>query len=443
MKMKKWVKYTFIILIIIVLVFLVYYFFFNNNSKESNNEENKQKEEIKEEDISLKIYEKLKDKNISLEFINWIKENYNGSIDKINEYLNNNEYDNSMWHKSTGYSFLVLNDLYNKKYDNMNNIKIIKSNNPSIISIIGDVSLADNWYIMPKYDERGKGVSGILSDEVIKVMRESDLMVANSEFTVSERGKALSGKQYTFRAKPERLSIYDEMGVDLVTLANNHVYDFGADAFLDMLDAFDKYNIPRIGAGHNIDEAKKPYYFIINGYKFAFVNATRAEKYIMTPEAGVDSPGVFRCYDPTNMENLIRSVKEESDFVIAIIHFGKEGSHDLEKEQVESAKKYIDAGASAVVGHHAHVLQGVEIYNDKPIIYNLGDFIFNANTEETAMFQIKLNEDGTMEYYIFPALQKGCFTDFLKDNEKQNIINKINSWSINAEVLSDGKITKK
>jgi poly-gamma-glutamate synthesis protein (capsule biosynthesis protein) len=142
------------------------------------------------------------------------------------------------------------------------------------------------------------------------------------------------------------------------------------------------------------------------------------------------------------MENLIKSVKENSDYVIAIIHFGKEGSHDLEKEQVESAKKYIDAGASAVVGHHAHVLQGVEIYNDKPIIYNLGDFIFNANTEETAMFQIKLKDDGSMDYYIYPALQKGCFTEFLKENEKQKIIDKLNSWSINAHLESDGKIIK-
>ena len=81
-------------------------------------------------------------------------------------------------------------------------------------------------------------------------------MVANSEFTVSNRGTKMAGKQYTFRAKPERLTIYDEMGVDLVTLANNHVYDFGRDAFLDMLDSFDKYEIPRIGAGKNIEEGE-------------------------------------------------------------------------------------------------------------------------------------------------------------------------------------------
>ena len=438
MKIRSWVKVLLIVILISSITVVLWTVFTKENkTKRSTNEEKSEK------DITLVIQERLEKENLSMDFLVWVRDNYDNSLIDLNELLEKEEYNVSMWHKVTGNSFIVLNDLYNKTYDNMNNVKIIKSNNPSTISIIGDVSLADNWYIMPKYDERGKGVLGILSEEVTSTMTNSDLMIVNSEFTVSNRGKALNGKQYTFRAKPERLSIYGEMGVDLVTLANNHVYDFGQDAFLDMLDAFDNYKIPRIGAGHNIEEAMKPYYFIVNGYKFAFVNATRAEKYIMTPEAGNDSPGVFRCYDPTNMENLIKSVKENSDYVIAIIHFGKEGSHDLEKEQQESAKKYIDAGASAVVGHHAHVLQGVEFYNDKPIIYNLGDFIFNANNEETAMFQIKLDNDGNMEYYLLPALQKNCFTEFLKDNEKQKLIDKINSWSINAKVLEDGKIIKK
>ena len=111
----------------------------------------------------------------------------------------------------------------------------IKPDEDYVVSIVGDISLADNWEVMPWYDRRGKGVNGIMSDEVLKVMRESNFMVANSEFTVSNRGAKTPGKYYTFRAKPERLSIYGDMGVDLVTLANNHVYDFGPLAFGDIL----------------------------------------------------------------------------------------------------------------------------------------------------------------------------------------------------------------
>ena len=265
-------------------------------------------------------------------------------------------------------------------------------------------------------------------------------MIVNSEFTVSNRGSSLPGKTYTFRAKPERLNIYHEMGVDLAALANNHVYDFGKDAFLDMLDSFKEYDIPYIGAGHNIDEAKKPYYFIVNGYKIALVNATRAEKNIMTPGATETSEGVFRCYDPTEMINLIKNIRDDTDYIIAIIHFGTEYSHKLEDVQISSARQYIDAGADAVVGHHAHVLQGIEIYKDKPIIYNLGNFIFNEETTDTAIFSIKLDSNGTMEYYIIPALQKDYYTDILLGSEKQRVIDNIKSWSINAHIDENGKI---
>ena len=138
----------------------------------------------------------------------------------------------------------------------------------------------------------------------------------------------------------------------------------------------------------------------------------------------------------------IKEVRKESDYVISIIHFGKEGYHELEDEQIRSSKAYIDAGASLVVGHHAHTLQGVEIYNDKPIIYNLGNFLFNNETIDTALFKVNLKNDGSMEYYIVPALQKNSYTDILRDTEKIRVINDINSYSINVKIDEDGKINK-
>ena len=314
---------------------------------------------------------------------------------------------------------------------------------PVTLSFVGDVSLADNWHIAPKYDSRG-GITGILGENILKVMKDSDLMVANSEFTVSTRGQALN-KTYTFRAKPERLKIYNEMGVDLVSLANNHVYDYGETAFLDMLEAFEKYQIPHIGAGRNLEEAEKPYITEINGYKFAFVAATRAEKNIVTAGATKTSPGVFRCYDPSEMIRVIEELrKDESiNFIIPIIHFGRENSHDLEKEQVDSAKKYIDAGADAIIGHHAHVLQGFEIYKDKPIVYNLGNFLFNQNEVDTALFEFKITEEGNLEYYILPALQKDYKTELVEGSKKAQIIKDLNSWSVNVNIDANGKITKR
>ena len=433
-RIKKGVKISLIAMFIIIILAVLLLF----STKNSKNDKVVKAKEI---DLVDKISNKLEEYDIDKNFIIWVNDNYKGSLKKLDSLLKKDDYNINMWYKITNNSYIVLNDLYNKAYDNMDNVKLLDSKDVSTISFVGDVSLADNWFIMPYYDSRG-GINGVLGSKMLDIMRSSDIMIANSEFTVSNRGTALPNKMYTFRAKKERLSIYDEMGVDMVTLANNHVYDYGVDAFNDMLDSFNEYKIPHIGAGHNIEEAKKPYYFIINGYKIAFVSASRAEKNIMTPGASSDSGGVFRCYDPTDMINLIKELKSNSDYVIPIIHFGRENSHELEEEQVSSAHAYIDAGADMVVGHHVHTLQGVEIYNDKPIIYNLGNFLFNNETIDTALFKVNLNKDGSMEYYIVPALQKDSKTEVLEGDDKLRVINDINSWSINASLDEFGKIRK-
>ena len=314
------------------------------------------------------------------------------------------------------------------------------------VSIVGDISLADNWEVMPQYDQRGKGVNGILSDEVLKIMRESDFMIANSEFTVSNRGTKTPGKYYTFRAKPERLAIYEDMGVDLVTLANNHVYDFGPLAFNDMLDSFKAIKMPYVGAGKNLDEAKKPYYLTLpNGYRVAFVNATRAEKWgIDTPGATATTGGVLLCYNPAEFIDTIKTAKANSDYVVAIIHWGTEGSHQLEQVQKTTAQDYLNAGADIIVGGHAHALQGIDYNNGKPIVYNLGDFIFNNGTEDTGILQIKFLADGGVKFYFLPGQQKDVYTRLLTGNERTQKINEILSWDgSNARILDDGEIVSK
>ena len=434
--MNKTFKIVYIIFIMLFLLITGYVscLYLKDINNVVITEENNNKEEL----INY-LYDSINDSLITKEFLNYIALNYNvNTLDKLKDNLDN--YDKNLWHLLTGNSYIVLNDLFNNKYDNVDNVKIIDKKGEKIISFVGDISLADNFYIMPKYDEREKGIYGILSSDVVRIMTESDIMVVNSEFTISDRGEEMPGKYYTFRASTKRIPIYNEMGVDLLTLANNHVYDFGEIAFNDMLDSLDEYNIPYIGAGRNIDEAMRPYYFIINGYKIAFVNATRAEKYILTPEATDTTGGVFRCYDPSMLRDLISDVKKESDFVVALIHFGKEDSHELEREQIDSSKIYIDAGADIVVGTHAHVLQGIEFYKNKPIIYNLGDFIFNDEDKDTGILQVKILNDGMMEYYFIPAHQKDEFTELLYNDDKIRVINDINSWSINALVDENGMI---
>lgn len=375
----------------------------------------------------------LYDDSFDRDFLVYISEEYDTqSLVDILSYMENDSYDVSLWHYVTGVSLNLLYDYYNNVYENVDNVKFVDAKGDATISFVGDISLADDWEIIPYYDSRGEGVYGILGTNVVEIMKSADIMVANNEFTVSNRGSKLPNKYYTFRAKPERLAIYNEMGVDIVSIANNHSYDYGEDAFLDTLDYLKEYDIPYVGGGRNIEEATSPYYFIVNGYKIAFIGATRAEKYILTPEATDTSSGVFRTYDPSLLIETISEVKKNSDYVIVLIHWGREDSHVLEDVQIETGKKYIDAGADLIVGSHAHVLQGMEFYNDKLIAHNLGDFIFNRETKDTGILSVTIGNDGSMSYEFIPCFQSNFKTILLEDAEKNRVISDMRSYSINT-----------
>ena len=424
----------------IVLVIFLILFILTGCSTQENNISVSNDQDTLNTTIAKVINYDLENINIDFEFLKWIYNEYGiNTINSLLHSLENDYYTLNIWHDLTGSSLTVLFDSYNNNYDNMNNVKIIDTKGKEVnLSFVGDVSLADNFEIIPKYDERGEGIYGILSEEVVNIMNDADIMVANNEFTISDRGEPMPNKYYTFRANTNRVGIYDEMGVDLVTLANNHVYDFGEDAFLDTLDTLTNNDIPYVGAGRNIEEASRPYYFIANGYKIAFVNATRAEKFILTPEATNTTGGVLRAYDPTRFKETIKTAKENSDFVIALIHWGKEDSHELEQVQIDTGKEYIDAGADILIGTHAHTLQGIEFYNNKPIIYNIGDFIFNRESKDTGILNVKIDNQGNFTYSFTPCYQHEEKTSLLSGADKQRVLNDIRSWSINTTIDDEG-----
>lgn len=424
-----------LVVLVLLLIFLVCLFFQVDNQSDVA--------DLKKDYVSSIL---SYDNNIfDKDFLEWIEFKYDVSVLKeLDSRLKNNNYKNEFWHEVVGSSYLVLQDLYNDVYKNRDDVLVVEGKKDYVsIGFAGDVSLADNWAIMPYYNSRKRGVFGILSEGMISYMQNQDFMIINSEFAFSNRGSAMANKLYTFRAKPDNVEVYDEMGVDMVTLANNHVYDYGKEAFLDTLDTFKNANIPYIGAGVNKSEAEEAYYLVINGYKISFLNATRAEKYILTPEALNNSPGVFRCYDPTRLAERIKEEKQVSDYVVVIVHWGKENYHELEDVQLETGKIYIDSGADMVIGHHAHVLQGVEFYKGKLIAYNLGNFIFNSLNVDTGILSWKLNNSGESEFYFYPGRQKDCYTSEVTGDNAIALYKKMTDWSINALFLEDGNIVEK
>ncbi len=301
----------------------------------------------------------------------------------------------------------------------------------------GDINLADNWNTMEFYEQQENGIYDCIDPQLIQEMQQADLTCVNLEFCLSDRGEPMAGKKYTFRAKPERAEILKELGVDLANLANNHIYDYGTDAFLDTLSILDENGIAHAGAGANAAEAEEPFYTEIEGHTVAVVSATRAEKYILTPEAGEETPGVFRCYDMTNVLQKVREAKERADIVIAYIHWGTEYSENLETAQTEGARALVDAGADVVLGAHPHCLQGMEFYEGKPILYSLGNYWFNEKTLDTVLVKLHFygnDEEQHTEVQLLPARQEQHVTRLLTDEQD------VSDWRSHMESMEPGTV---
>lgn len=315
------------------------------------------------------------------------------------------------------------------------------------ICFAGDINLDENWCTTLFLNQQENGIHDCISEELIEHMQQADIMCLNNEFTYSTGGSSLPGKLYTFRANPERVTILQELGVNLVKLANNHVYDYGKQALLDTFDTLEEAGISYMGAGRNLEEAMEPVYMELDGRTVAFVAASRAEKNKMTPQATENEPGILRCYDTTLFLETIAEAKEHADFVLAYVHWGTEYSYELEEVQLTTGKEYLDAGADVVIGAHSHCLQGMEYYEGKPIIYSLGNYWFNEKTLDTMLLDLHFygnDEESHLEVQVIPAVQSGYRTQIVTEAEEQeHIYSFLEDISVNVEIDEEGKVREK
>ncbi|MCM1541320.1 MAG: CapA family protein [Blautia sp.] len=314
------------------------------------------------------------------------------------------------------------------------------------ICFAGDINLDENWCTTQFMDQQPEGIYDCISQELVEVMQAADIMCLNNEFTYSRGGSPLPGKAYTFRAAPERVAVLEQLGVDAVTLANNHVYDYGKEALTDTFAVLEDAGIPYFGAGRTLEDAMRPLYLEAEGKTIALVGASRAEKNQMTPQATDTEPGILRCYDTELFLQAIREGKENADFCIAFVHWGTEYSFDLEQVQLDTGKEYLDAGADAVIGAHSHCLQGMEYYDGKPIIYSLGNYWFNEKTLDTMLLQLHFSGDDTqsrLAVQVVPAVQSGYRTTYAAEAaEQRRIYDFLEGISVNVEISDDGIVSE-
>lgn len=272
----------------------------------------------------------------------------------------------------------------------------------------GDVYLSE--YVTNQYNN--KGIDGILSSSLQDEFKYADLSMVNQEFPFSEGGTPMKDKQFTFRIHPKYISIFKDMSIDIVSLANNHTLDYGTDGLLDSLSTLKEVDIEYVGAGANIEEAKAIREYTLKGRKIAILGASRVIP-VTDWNATSSNPGLLTTYDPTALIELIKAAKENNDFAIVYVHWGIEKQNYPEEYQRTMAKQYIDAGADLVIGSHPHVLQGIEYYNGKPIVYSLGNFIFYNSIEKTALLKVTIDSLNNMKISLLPCKAENAMTSEL------------------------------
>lgn len=336
----------------------------------------------------------------------------------------------------------ILND---PEYMAENNIYAKDAGNPDQITITfaGDILFDAQYAVMSAMLQNGGDISAAIAPELIEEMQNADIMMLNNEFPYSDRGTPTEGKQFTFRAKPSYVSYLDDLGVDLVSLANNHAYDYGEAAFLDTLTTLEEAGITYVGAGRNLEEARRPVYYIIDNMKIAFVSATQIERSDNPDTKGAtdSSAGVFRCWNGDNLIETVKEAKENSDFVIVYLHWGTENEVNIDWAQEKQAPEVAAAGADLIIGDHPHCLQRISVVQGVPVIYSLGNFWFNSKTVDTGMVKVTLNRDGLQEFQFIPCLQSGSKTTLLQGEEKTRVLDYMRSISGGVQIDDEGYVT--
>ena len=219
--------------------------------------------------------------------------------------------------------------------------------------------------------------------EFESLFRTADISICNLECVVGEKGDQVL-KPFTFRAPPCCLPLVKRY-FSAVSLANNHSGDFGREGLAEELRLLDETGLPYFGGGRNRKQARAPLVLERRGMRVALLayNDFPPRSF----EAGSKTPGIA-WLNPDQCVAEIKAARKEqhADIVLPYLHWGEEGEPNPEESQRALARQLIDAGADAIVGNHPHCTQTVDIYKGRPIIYSLGNFVFDYYPVDPAVF---------------------------------------------------------
>ena len=270
----------------------------------------------------------------------------------------------------------------------------LKKEKSITLIFVGDIMLnrGVEWAIQ-KY---GQGDWNFPFLKISSDLREADILFGNLEGPISDKGVKV-GSIYSFRNDPKAVEGLKFAGFDILSVANNHIFDYGRAAMEDTFLRLKKAEIDYLGGGFSEIEAYSPIIKEVNGSTGASSesqpNSSGQARIAFLAFTNLGSPywsakgnnSGIAWLTKENFEEGIKKAKENADLVIASMHFGDEYKSSSSSEQKYFAHLAIDSGADFVIGHHPHVVQEIEKYKDKYIAYSLGNFIFDQNFSEETM----------------------------------------------------------
>ncbi len=259
-----------------------------------------------------------------------------------------------------------------------------------------EIIISGDWAPIREFDRIIEQTPEVIYGDVLPSLRNSDLRITNLECTLfGDTPVWKSGA--VFKGRPEHIRGLTSVPFDVVTLGNNHVFDYGIEAFNQTKKLLEENSIRFLGAGNSAEEARSPLIIDLKGIKIGIVNFSEGEDLT----AAVHGPGVFG-WEVERVACLVEELRKAADIIIVICHCGVEYIAFPPPYVTNAFKLIAEAGADLIIGHHPHVPQGIQIHNNTPICYSLGNFVFYQETD------LLYRKTG---YLVKAGLAKGCISN--------------------------------
>lgn len=279
--------------------------------------------------------------------------------------------------------------------------------------------------------------------DLLPLLLSTDISITNLECPLTDAVNPAIKSGPTIKADKKCIDAIKYGGFNIAALANNHIMDQGEIGLDHTILACNKAGIQVVGAGKNLDAARKPLYLQVKGKTLAILNFAEYEFSIATKHAAGANP-----LDPIDNYYQIQEAKSSADIVLVIVHGGNEYYPLPNPRMVKTYRFFADLGVAAVVGHHTHSPSGYEVYNGVPIFYSLGNFVFDwkahhrSDWNEGYFVKLKTNGSRVIDFSLHPYIQckNEARLNLMKGAEHHKFMDKIQKYS---EVISDSGALEK